>query len=95
MTETTPREDLNRLRVAIKLADVISTCGIEVKDMGAAADEFWRFASHGAGFAPDYLPSAETREVTVTLLIDREATGERLAKMKIDARNYQEAKANG
>ena len=83
MPESAPtaREELARLRKAIKLADVLwlSVVHSSQLEVGLAdPDAPWKLASIGAGFAKDYLPSHVTREVVIGLLKDREATAARL-----------------
>jgi hypothetical protein len=74
------REELARLRKAIALSHVILASGITVENLedGAATEEFWGIASKGAQFKSDYIPSRETREVTMRLLADFRETQKRL-----------------
>ncbi len=87
-------EDYNRLRKAIKLADVITLSGLTSEQMSGAAagDAFWKVASQGAfPDEPKYLPRQETRDVVIRLLVDRENTAKRLFDMAEAAQNKEKA----
>jgi hypothetical protein len=78
-------EDYNRLRKAIRLADVITLSGLSVDDMsdGASGSEFWKVAARGAfPDEPRYSPSEDTRRTVFQLLADRESTAKRLLEME-------------
>jgi len=86
----------NRLAKAVKLADVIEFsvyhAGFRIADLGRKTteeqEEFWRLAAMGlADFDPanPYVPSFQTRELTIRLLKEREETGRRLMAMKREA----------
>lgn len=84
MPDQTYKEQYYRLVKAVKLADVLSASGITVADVMECArpNEFWHIACEGAEFQAGYLPSDETRTLTMQLLADREETGRRLLAMR-------------
>jgi hypothetical protein len=85
-TEATWKERYHRLAKALKIADVIEFsafhAGFSTADLSTRDDVVWRDASIGAGFAADYDPSFETREVAIRMVREREETGRRLMAMK-------------
>lgn len=72
-----PTEELNRLRKALRIADIMQASGISSSMAAMAAEGDTRMAAVAANYA-GYTPSAEIWEVVVQLLLDRENATARL-----------------
>ena len=72
---TNVHEDLNRLRKAIRLADVLDAMGVDATVALRLTAEQWTLFARLAG-TPD--PKPECREVVSELLAARERTRERI-----------------
>lgn len=89
----TPTEELNRLKRALPIADIMQAMGITSK-MASHADpgtperngkdsKEWRIAAMSAGFEDDYTPGRETQRLVVQLLVNREAAAAKLKRKDV------------
>lgn len=83
----TAQEELSRLRRAVALSHVILASGMTIENLedGAVTDEFWRIAAIGAQFQ-DYIPSQDTRAITMKLLAHFRETQKRLEAAHVKSR---------
>ncbi len=72
-----PTEDLNRLKKALRIADILQAAGLSSREAAMAGDADTKMAAIAANYV-SYTPSKETWDVVVQLLLDREMAKDRL-----------------